>query len=420
MKKIKIRQMEIGDGIPKIALPIQSTAEDVLARIPGANADFLEFRADAFYEGNSEGVLAALHKLRERTDLPILFTFRTAAEGGPKAIGDIAYKELLAAAVDTKDPDFVDIELMRRTFDEALAYAHAKHVPVVASFHDFDGTPAESRMVRLMEEMESRGADVAKIAVMPGKLADVRDALTVQAKEKVDLDIPSLVISMGQMGVRSRLDAGIFGAAFTFGCMPGYASAPGQTDTIFLRKELERRREFGGHLFLTGFMGTGKSTVAKELARTMGVPMIEMDEEIERREGRTIKSIFDRDGEEAFRDIETDLLLSLAGHSRSIVSCGGGVVLREKNRAVMKCLGTVINLTATPETLYERLKDEADKRPVLRGHTSPEGIADLYERRRPSYEAAMDASVATDGRTVEEICRQIQNAESSVLQERTF
>ena len=134
----------------------------------------------------------------------------------------------------------------------------------------------------------------------------------------------------------------------------------------------------------------------------------------------TIRDIFAEDGEEAFRNMETDLLLSLAERERCIVSCGGGTVLREKNRAVMKCLGKAICLTATPDTLYSRLKGEAAKRPVLQGHISPEGIAELLRKREPLYKSAMDTAVATDGKTLDQICAEIQKAESSLLQENLF
>ena len=89
-----------------------------------------------------------------------------------------------------------------------------------------------------------------------------------------------------------------------------------------------------------------------------------------------------------------------------MVSCGGGVVLREENVRLMKESGSVVLLTADPETVYERIRETGD-RPVLKGHMNVPDIRQLMEKRRPYYEAAADFSVATDGKTSEEICREI-------------
>lgn len=160
------------------------------------------------------------------------------------------------------------------------------------------------------------------------------------------------------------------------------------------------------HIFLIGFMGCGKSTNAKRLAEMTGRVRIEMDEEIAADEGMEVQEIFRVHGEPYFRDLETKLVNDLAEREPSVVSCGGGTVLREENVAMMKTEGVVVLLTASPETVYERIHETGD-RPVLKGNMNVPYIRELMEKRRPSYEAAADFRVATDGKTAEEICREI-------------
>lgn len=160
------------------------------------------------------------------------------------------------------------------------------------------------------------------------------------------------------------------------------------------------------HIFLIGFMGAGKSTVAKELQMKTNRPLIEMDERIVKEQGRSINDIFEKEGEETFRKIESELVETILTEEDSIVSCGGGVVVRQVNVDNMKKNGAIIFLTATPQTVYDRVKGGKD-RPILNGNMNVEYIASLMEKRRNAYEQAADAKVATDGKSVEEICNEI-------------
>lgn len=160
------------------------------------------------------------------------------------------------------------------------------------------------------------------------------------------------------------------------------------------------------NIFLIGFMGAGKSTIARALQRKLKLPLVEMDERIASEQGMAITEIFERYGQERFRDMESELLCSLGKQAPVIVSCGGGVVIRAKNAEEMKRSGVVVFLSATPETVYERVKDSSD-RPILNGNMNVEYIADLMEKRRRLYEGAASVTVATDGRTRDEICDEI-------------
>lgn len=160
------------------------------------------------------------------------------------------------------------------------------------------------------------------------------------------------------------------------------------------------------NIFLIGFMGAGKSTIARALQRELGFPLIEMDERIVKEQGMSINDIFAQYGEDHFRDIESQLIVDIGKEEPSIVSCGGGVVVRPQNTQNMKEIGRIVFLKATPETIYERVKNSTD-RPILNGHMNVEYIAELMEKRRALYEAAADITIQTDGKMREQICEEI-------------
>ena len=162
----------------------------------------------------------------------------------------------------------------------------------------------------------------------------------------------------------------------------------------------------GKNIYLIGFMGTGKSTVSDALAERTGMREIEMDEEIVRREGKPIAEIFADEGEAYFRTAETALLSDLGKQSGCLVSCGGGVPMREENVQLMKQTGHVVLLTARPATVLERVKGSSE-RPILNGNMNEAYIRTLMEKRREAYERAADIRVDTDYRSVEEICGEI-------------
>ena len=171
-------------------------------------------------------------------------------------------------------------------------------------------------------------------------------------------------------------------------------------------RQAEKSNALLCNIFLIGFMGTGKSTVAKALKKETGAEIIEMDQLIAQRENLSIPKIFEEKGEAYFRNVETELLMELQSGEKTIVSCGGGVPMREKNVLEMKKSGKVVLLTALPETILERVRDNED-RPLLQNRKSVEGIRELMEQRREKYEAAADVMVATDGKSAETIAREI-------------
>lgn len=171
-------------------------------------------------------------------------------------------------------------------------------------------------------------------------------------------------------------------------------------------RRIQARTLFTHNIFLIGFMGVGKSTVSDYLSKILASPQVEMDQVIVNKEQMSINKIFEEYGEEYFRNCETNLLIELQKKNNQIVSCGGGVAMREINVREMKKNGRVVFLTASPETILERVKD-SDERPLLRGRKNTEYISELMEIRRPKYRAAADIIVDTEHKNVEEIAEEI-------------
>lgn len=150
------------------------------------------------------------------------------------------------------------------------------------------------------------------------------------------------------------------------------------------------------NVFLIGFMGCGKSTMARMLANDLQKELVEMDETIEAEAGMSINEIFEKYGEMHFRDLETALVERIAKKGGTVVSCGGGAVLRPENVETMRKNGKIIYLSAEPETIYERVYDKTT-RPLLNGNMNVEYITQLMEKRIPIYEKAADVILQVDG-----------------------
>lgn len=161
------------------------------------------------------------------------------------------------------------------------------------------------------------------------------------------------------------------------------------------------------NIVLIGFMGSGKTTVGIRLSYRMRRIFEDTDKLIEKKQKREIKEIFAAEGEAFFRDLETQMLLSLEESVKNrIISVGGGTPIREKNREILKRLGTVIYLRIQPDTVYERLKNDTT-RPLLQGDDPQEKIRILMESRKEAYESSADYILDVDELSIEEILKQI-------------
>ena len=228
---------------------LDEQAAEVLAVRDGATGapvvDLVEWRVDLHapvVAGGGADPVVAVHTLRRLAGLlpgiPLLATFRTTAEGGGAALDEAGYVELVAALAASGLADAVDVEYRHPRAADAIAAAHSHGTPVVASNHDFDATPAEEEIVARLAAMESAGADVAKIAVMPRSAADVLTLLAATERRYRNARIPLVTMAMGALGAVTRIGGGVFGSAATFATV-GAASAPGQLPAADVRAALE-------------------------------------------------------------------------------------------------------------------------------------------------------------------------------------
>ena len=233
---VVVRNIEIGSGMPKVCVPIvEETREDILSTakaICSTEADLVEWRAD-WYEDVSafSEVIKTADMLRSILgETPLLFTFRSAREGGEKELSLESYATLLESVAKTGFVDLIDVEVF--SGDDAvkniIQTAHAHGVKVIASNHDFEGTPAREELVARLCKMQDLGADILKIAVMPQTRSDVLTLLSVtEEMSSRHTSRPVITMSMGRTGTLSRLCGEVFGSAVTFASF-GKVSAPGQ------------------------------------------------------------------------------------------------------------------------------------------------------------------------------------------------
>ena len=159
-----------------------------------------------------------------------------------------------------------------------------------------------------------------------------------------------------------------------------------------------------GNLFLVGLMGAGKSTLGRQVARRLHLPFLDADVELERRLGVTIATIFEIEGERAFRDREEALIGELTERSGLVLATGGGAVMRDASRRNLSERGTVVYLHATPATLWERVRNSRN-RPMLKVGDPRARIAALYSERDPLYRQIADHIVESDRDTVMRFAR---------------
>lgn len=246
MHTVKVRNLIIGEGIPKICVPIVGTTEDEILHmareIAGSDADLAEWRMDWFESvSDIECVKEVLSKLREILgELPLLVTFRTKQEGGEREISYEQYATLLCAVADTKAADLIDVELrIKKEAADLIVGLKKRGVIVIGSKHDFEKTPSKEDIIAELYDMQEAGAEILKMAVMPHTEQDVLTLLeATEEMNKKYANCPVVTMSMGQLGKVSRVAGETFGSAMTFGAMQK-TSAPGQISAEKLKKVLE-------------------------------------------------------------------------------------------------------------------------------------------------------------------------------------
>lgn len=246
VKTLSVRGVTLGDGAPKIAVPLVGrTRRELLAEaaaVMALPADVAEWRAD-FYEalGDEDALLETLRALRAALgERALLFTVRTRREGGAADADAARYAALTLFAARSGCVDLADVELSvgEAAARELIAGVRAAGCYSVGSRHDFAATPPRETMLAYLREARSLGADVPKLAVMANCDADALALLEAAAAFRAEADRPYIAISMGRFGVLSRVACRLSGSCLTFGAAEK-ASAPGQLPAGELKRILE-------------------------------------------------------------------------------------------------------------------------------------------------------------------------------------
>ena len=351
-------------------------------------------------------------------EIPLLFTFRTAHEGGDAAIDLQTYCALNKAIAECGHVNMIDVEVFSfakaapptevvtpEAIGALMKDIHAANVEVIGSHHDFAKTDSTEVLLQYLDKIRTTDADVLKLAVMPKTEADVQSLIDAATQAHEDHpERPIISISMGGLGQITRTDGERYGNYGTF-AMVGQGSAPGQIPCDELMDILDTvHEELNGqkknNITLIGFMGTGKA---------LQKALVDTDALIEAETHERICDTFANKGENYFRDLETQTIFSLEDYTDSIFAAGGGSILRQENVDSLRKHSTIVLLTAAPDTVLVRLDGDIT-RPVLEGRMTVEEIAEMMESRRPFYEGAADITIITDEKTPEEVCAEILRA----------
>ncbi|EOI00560.1 3-dehydroquinate dehydratase, type I [Enterococcus moraviensis ATCC BAA-383] len=247
MNTVTVKNVTLGTGSPKIIVPLVGKNEteliDEAKHLVTIDCDLVEWRVDFFDQvTNFEAAALMSKKIAEiLSDKPVLFTFRTKQEGGELAFTDEQYFGLYKTVIEQGAIDLLDVELFMDDplVQETIQAAHKKGIKIVMCNHDFDKTPAKEEIVSRLCKMQEKNADICKIAVMPQSSDDVLTLLEATNEMKTKhADRPIVTMSMGQLGMVSRMCGETFGSAMTFGAAKK-ASAPGQVPVGALREILK-------------------------------------------------------------------------------------------------------------------------------------------------------------------------------------
>ncbi len=422
MKKLQCKNMILTGGRAKVCIPIMGKERDeILMQAEWAydkKPDIVEWRADDFImkkERNREEMAEMIDALNcKLKNIPWIFTYRSKKEGGEGCDDWEKYADycrIVAKNGNTSNLEFIDIEAYgnQEQAKTLIADIHKEGMRVIGSNHYFDRTPEKQEIIHILRTMENLGADVCKIAVMPQTKEDV--SMLISASKEADklLKVPIITMAMGELGAVTRVSPGETKSVLTFAAGLK-ASAPGQPPLQIVRHLLKINEGclLHGNISLIGFMGTGKTTISKALSLITGFQEIDVDKYIVEQAGMEISQIFEKYGEAYFRNLETESIRKITEKEGYIISCGGGAVLKDENVKILKNSGKIVLLTASPETIFDRVKDHTH-RPILNQDMSLKHVKELMAEREPRYQAVADFQVNVDKNDRVLTCYEILN-----------
>ncbi|MDU5511850.1 type I 3-dehydroquinate dehydratase [Enterococcus gilvus] len=250
MKTVTVDHITIGDGLPKIIVPMVGNTVEELEKeaelIHTLDCDLVEWRIDFFEQvSNFQAVASLSHNLKAILEKPLLITFRTKNEGGVFDLSESDYFELYKTIISNGNLNLLDVELFmpEKQVNELIDLAHKNEIKIIMCNHDFQKTPEKEEIIHRLRSMQDKGADICKIAVMPTASEDVLTLLdATREMYETYAQVPLITMSMGALGMISRVSGQVFGSAATFGSATT-ASAPGQVPVVELRKMLETLKQ---------------------------------------------------------------------------------------------------------------------------------------------------------------------------------
>ena len=340
----------------------------------------------------------------------LIFTIRTDRQGGAFPFGK-SYFQVNLLAMESGVPDYIDLEVElgeegRAPWKECIAMVQGLGGKVIASYHDFHKTPGLKECEEILERLSSYPVDIVKMALMPKNKEDVLNLMLSGRRWKDRHPETELIsISMGEVGKLSRILQELSASSHGFVEVIG-ESAPGQWK---IEEYMELRKRLSGKkgICLIGFMGSGKSTLAPYLSELLEREHFDMDKLLEERFAMSIDEYFQKYGEERFRKEEAKLLKELSG-KESLLSPGGGVVLREENRSCLKENFYTIYIKVSPDTVLNRLSKGKNLRPLLEGKMNSKDTGEMMEKRRAYYEKAADYILEGDGKSISECIEELK------------
>jgi len=240
VKNIRIKDINL-NGMPKICVPVTGVTENEILgefnKLKNTPLDLVELRADYFeFVKDQTKVTDLLEKIRKLYDKPLLFTLRTKKEGGVSYINTDYYFKLNKNVIESKLVELIDIEFFSQAegVDSIVDLARKNMVVTILSNHDFLKTPPEEEIISRVNKMMDCG-DIAKIAVMPNSEEDVLTLLSAALKLKKEKKGPFIAISMGPLGIISRISCELIGSCMTYASHKD-KSAPGQIDAKLIKE----------------------------------------------------------------------------------------------------------------------------------------------------------------------------------------
>ena len=407
-----------------MCIPLTSTNTDRLSvdyeKALSYHPDFIEWRRDAISEKIDD--VAILKHLRTKApNTGLIYTYRCPSEGGLTPSDAQTRLEILKTVFASNLCDYIDTEASNSEayIHEVILAKNASQTGLILSYHNFEKTPDSYELKTLLKTMDKQSPDVIKLALTAEHTSDVTRAASVILPFSTATDKSIVLTMMQKEGTIVRAVPEVFGGSITFAA-PDEASAPGQLSPSEIKtirellhiKESNQSHSDSGvqkNIALIGYMGTGKTTIARRLSQMTSMPFVDTDERIEKLAGKTIPEIFEQDGEAAFRLLEHIALRDIINTNGQIIATGGGIVLREDNRELLKSKAFTVHLTANPEIIAKRVAGDT-KRPLLaNAEDLLTKIQTMLAERHPFYNG-YSLTVDTSFLSVDETAKTILDA----------